>query len=142
MYKKQSLIIPLSYLVIPKNRHTMNVSGTLRYRQFEKSPANPNAAILQRLCWARWKKSALTHTNIPRKSYLWFLSSSVIDCFISGLTMRTNKLFLTSSTQWHSFSLYFVLANISSFTQSVPAQCRMSCMEMWKKVGSCPEDNQ
>lgn len=56
------------------------------------------------------KKSQLWLTQISRENptcgSLLFLSSIVF--FISVLTMRTNNVFLTSLTQWHSFSFYFV----------------------------------
>lgn len=66
---------------------------------------------------SQMKKSALTPLQISREnptcgSFL-FLSSGAF--FISGLTMRTNKVFLTSSTQWHSFQPLFCVSKYVIF---------------------------
>lgn len=73
--QKASTVMSLLHLVIPKKgRHTVCVSGILRYIDSLKvaclSQIFSNAAILKTTLTQVKKITTLVHINIPKKSYL------------------------------------------------------------------------
>lgn len=108
--------------------------------KFEKALPNPDLIC----CHPKEVKkvTVLIHTNTPKKCCHSILPLFFYQCivfFLSILITKNNRYyFLTSIMQLHIFSLFFLLTNILSFTQTVRVHaCVRVCKYVHTRSGEC-----